>query len=250
MYNNPKINKLELFEYDHELCKGKKTNGSFQDYKKYIIKKPWGHEYLIYQSKEVSLWILNLDPKGSTSMHAHKLKDTYLIPINNKVRINLLEKLYYFSKKQIVLLPKKKFHQSKNINNTNLCLIEIELPNKKNDIIRHHDYYGRMENDFKKENNSNKQKKNNNYFNALNIEKKHYIDKKLALLNIKFKGDISNKYLKIFSKFEYFFILKGELTILDKNGKSKMIKKFIFYTSDLYMNYKFSTSKETDILFI
>ena len=89
-----KIKNLHLFEYDIELCKGKKTNGKFHDYKKYIIEKPWGSEFLAYQTKEVSLWVLNLIPNGSTSLHAHKLKDTYLIPINNSVRMNLLEKFW------------------------------------------------------------------------------------------------------------------------------------------------------------
>ena len=245
-----KIKNLHLFEYDIELCKGKKTNGKFHDYKKYIIEKPWGSEFLAYQTKEVSLWVLNLKPNGSTSLHAHKLKDTYLIPINNSVRMNLLEKLYYFKKKQIVFIPKKKFHQSKNINKSMLSLIEIELPNKKNDIIRHHDYYGRKDNDFKKENRINKLKTNNQFFNDLNQNKSFLINKGVAILSLKIKNDINKAIYEMFQYFDNFFILNGNLRLVNENGKNEIIKKFIFHKTDKKKKNKFLINKETDILFV
>lgn len=245
-----KIKCLELFEYDIELCKGKKTNGVYQDYKKYIIEKPWGNEFLAYQTKEVSLWVLNLISNGSTSLHAHKLKDTYLIPINNSVRMNLLEKLFYFRNKQIVFIPKKKFHQSKNINKTLLSLIEIELPNKKNDIVRHHDYYGRQDNDFEKENKINKLKINNQFFNNLRENKRFLLNQGIAIIRLKIKNDINKIITEMFKKFDNLFILKGNLCLINDNGKNKIIKKFIFHRIDKNKIIKFSIIKETDILFI
>lgn len=243
------IKVLSLFEYDYELCKGIKTDGNFYDYKKYIIEKPWGNEFLLYQTKNVSLWILNLISNGSTSLHAHKLKDTYLIPINNRVRMNNLDKLYNLKKKKIIFIPKKKFHQSKNINKSMLNLIEIELPNKKNDIIRHHDYYGRKDNSFKKENHKNKLKKNIFFFDGLKKKKQFLINKEIAIVRLKIGNNTDKIINDMFQKFNNFFILNGDLCLSNKNY-NKIIKKFVFYKTNKKKINTFSINKETDILFI
>ena len=40
--------------------KTSKIDSSKKDYSKVVVRKPWGYEYLTYQSKEVAVWILHL----------------------------------------------------------------------------------------------------------------------------------------------------------------------------------------------
>ena len=44
------------------------------DYSKIVVRKPWGYEYLTYQSKKIAVWILCLKKGQQTSMHAHPKK--------------------------------------------------------------------------------------------------------------------------------------------------------------------------------
>ena len=241
------LNKNYLTEYDLILSNKKKTTKKYTDYSKFIINKPWGNEFLIYQNKNISLWLLNLIGKSSTSLHSHKHKDTILIPINRKVRINLIEKLFYAKKKEIVLLPKKKFHQSYNFNKEILNLLEIETPNIKDDIIRHHDYYGRTENNFSFENKKNKIKKNKNLVNFKYKKKRNYFLQKAILIERFEKNQqiIFNK--KSLNIYKHFYILNGGLLNINETNK---INQFFFYQIDKCKKLKLICKKETDILFI
>lgn len=55
------------------------------DYSKIVVRKPWGYEYLTYQSKKIAVWILCLKKSQQTSMHAHPKKKTSLIVLDGEV---------------------------------------------------------------------------------------------------------------------------------------------------------------------
>jgi mannose-6-phosphate isomerase-like protein (cupin superfamily) len=236
-----------LTEYDTILSSKQKTTKIYKDYSKSIINKPWGNEFLIYQNKKISLWLLNLNGKSSTSLHCHKHKNTTLIPINNRVRVNLIEKLFYAKKKEIVFLPKRKFHQSYNFNNSILNLLEIETPNIKDDIIRHHDYYGRVENNFSIENKINKYKENKSLVIFNSKKKRKYFLNKKILIERFFPNQKINLNKKLFNNYIHFYILNGGL--LDIN-KIIDIDNFTFYQTNRLKELKLICKKETDILFI
>jgi hypothetical protein len=73
------INRFIYSELDEEALKGvssKKDDvkDNFSDYKKVVVKKPWGYEYLIFQSEHSAIWILYIKPNHQTSMHCHPQK--------------------------------------------------------------------------------------------------------------------------------------------------------------------------------
>ena len=39
-------------KYDLKNCNYKKTDNKYVDYSKFVIKKPWGYEHLIFQNKK------------------------------------------------------------------------------------------------------------------------------------------------------------------------------------------------------
>ena len=57
---------------------------------KRIVFKPWGHEYVVYRYKNVlSVTLLNINPKKSTSLHCHPKKKTGFVLLNGKALIQL-----------------------------------------------------------------------------------------------------------------------------------------------------------------
>jgi len=58
------------------------------------IKKPWGHEYLLYQNNEVAIWHLFINPYHQTSLHSHPNKKTGLLVPIDKEDIVRLEDAY------------------------------------------------------------------------------------------------------------------------------------------------------------
>lgn len=106
-------------------------------------KKPWGHESLAYQSSEVAIWHLFINPWQSTSLHCHPNKKTGLVVLNGAARVSFLsgkEKLFAGEK---VILRQGVFHSTTNMSNETLQLFEIETPVDKSDIVRIDDHYGR-----------------------------------------------------------------------------------------------------------
>ena len=71
----PKISIFNLSNKDIKiLTKKKQISYKNIDYSKLVVRKPWGYEYLTFQSKKVAVWILCLKKGQQTSMHAHPKK--------------------------------------------------------------------------------------------------------------------------------------------------------------------------------
>ena len=71
---NTKLSKI--IENNFEI---KTTKRNRVDYKSKICVKPWGHEFLIYESKKIGIWFLKIINGHATSLHTHFNKDTFLI---------------------------------------------------------------------------------------------------------------------------------------------------------------------------
>jgi mannose-6-phosphate isomerase-like protein (cupin superfamily) len=110
---------------------------------KNIIKKPWGYEYLVFQSEEVALWFLYISKGHKTSFHSHPNKTTGLIVLNGNVEVSFFNDKIHLSKFDKTMIRKGLFHSTESLNDDGSFLFEIETPNNKIDLVRFKDEYGR-----------------------------------------------------------------------------------------------------------
>lgn len=150
----------------------------------YVVSKPWGEEYILYQNNLLAVWLLKLNSGQKTSFHCHPKKKTGFILLSGEVEI----KLGFYEKKILNGLSKLMirpglFHETKTISKKDSFIIEIEVPNKKNDIVRFKDKYGRQNKDIE----------GKSHFSALPLdtftlfEKKNKFKKKYQNLNFEIK---------------------------------------------------------------
>jgi len=118
------------------------------DYKNKICLKPWGYEYLAYESNKIGIWILKMNFGHKTSLHTHFKKDTTLIVINGCIKLNLIDNYLILPIMSIINIPKYKFHSIECLSNE-ILVLEIEIFNEnlnfsdKNDVLRIDDIYNR-----------------------------------------------------------------------------------------------------------
>lgn len=99
-------------------------------------KKPWCWERVIYETPEIAIWLLKINPWESTSQHSHPNKKTGLIVVEGAAEVSFLsgnQRLFSGDKIQI---RNGVFHQTRNPISSPLYLLEIESPNKKDDLVR------------------------------------------------------------------------------------------------------------------
>lgn len=109
-----------------------------------VIPKPWGLEFRVYCDTFFDVWKLMLLPGKSTSTHCHPRKETALLCLSGNGRISFLnQKSYLVSAGDAVFIPKGVFHNTENIGNSTLDLVEVETPRNKFDLVRLSDLYGR-----------------------------------------------------------------------------------------------------------
>lgn len=121
------------------------------DYSNYIVRKPWGYEYLVYENDQIAIWMLHIARKRSTSMHCHPNKTTNLILLSGQLRCEGLNWKQDLNPLDFVRIDKGVFHSSKALSLENIYppsengsfLIEIESPVDKGDLVRAKDSYGR-----------------------------------------------------------------------------------------------------------
>jgi rfaE bifunctional protein nucleotidyltransferase chain/domain len=145
------ITQLFLTEKELNIIKNIKINkiNNKIDYKKKICIKPWGYEYLAFESTKIGIWILHINKNNKTSLHTHFNKDTILIVISGCIKLNLIDDNYkLLSIFDIVNIPKNKFHGIESIADSSI-IVEIEIYNDsinfsdKNDLFRINDIYNR-----------------------------------------------------------------------------------------------------------
>lgn len=240
---NFKPKEIDLYNSNH------KSDKKYSNLSKKIINKPWGYEFVIFQNKKFAIWVLCIRPKKYTSMHCHVLKKTILIPLSNKLRISTLDQIFY--NKKIYNIYPKVFHQTYNGGLANKYLIEIEFPNLKNDIVRLHDYYGRISNKFSKENKLNSIKKNNYLLKKntrvknLKFGKKNFI----FLQNFSSKRALNLENYK--KKFNYLIVLNGNIKCFkEKSKKTILYAENVYNLKEIILSKKIITQNDTQMLII
>lgn len=115
------------------------------------VKKPWGHEYLVYENEHVELWFLRINHGQSTSMHCHPIKTTGLILLDGEIKLSFLADFKYVKSLDKAMLRRGLFHRTEAISTDGAFLFEVETPKDKNDLIRLNDRYGRSASPYENE---------------------------------------------------------------------------------------------------
>jgi len=110
------------------------------------VKKPWGSEYIVYQNKDVAVWLLTIEPGKSTSLHCHPKKKTGFILLSGEAQVDLgfYDKKNLTSPSKLMIRPGL-FHSTKALSKNDISILEIETPIDKNDLVRFKDSFGREE---------------------------------------------------------------------------------------------------------
>ena len=152
---------LELSDSDLYLSNNfKKSIFEKVDYRNKVCVKPWGIEFLIFESQKLGTWFLKINNNFGTSTHTHFQKDTIMIILSGKVRLNMVNDYQVFAEGSVIYIPKKKFHGLNSLSEYSY-VIEIEIFDEdvnfsdKNDLLRLVDNYKR---------------ENIGYANSVNIE--------------------------------------------------------------------------------
>jgi len=157
------IYKLEVSQSDFSALENRKNNlADNLDYNDSIVKKPWGYEYLVFENKNVAIWMLHISRMQKTSMHSHPNKTTALILLGgDKAKISSIDKEYILKESDCLMIDKSAFHQTEAISDISnipmsqngIWVMEIESPVDKSDLVRLKDNYGRVGNAYEGESN-------------------------------------------------------------------------------------------------
>ena len=114
-----------------------------------VCVKPWGYEFLVYESSKLGIWFLKIVEGQQTSLHTHFHKDTLLFCLSGSAKINFTDgKQQELSALESVYIPKYKFHGIGSFS-PHTFLLEIEIFDSsasfsdKNDLLRIDDMYKR-----------------------------------------------------------------------------------------------------------
>lgn len=113
------------------------------DFDGYIINKPWGSEFLIYQDKHIGIWFLHIKKNQSTSFHAHPLKKSALVVLSGEVVFSTLNEWYDLGPLDAINIDSGVFHTTRATSLYGSYVLEVETPPIKHDLIRLKDEYGR-----------------------------------------------------------------------------------------------------------
>jgi len=113
------------------------------DYRGCVVQKPWGFEFLAYDTPEVAVWRLRINTGHSTSMHCHPRKRTALIVLSGEALCHVFGKRFALKTHDVLVLEPGVFHATKSTCAQGLDLIEVETPRCKTDLARLNDLYGR-----------------------------------------------------------------------------------------------------------
>ncbi len=113
------------------------------DFSKVVVRKPWGYEYLWHQNAAVAVWVLHLTTGSATSMHCHARKRTSLIILSGAVICSTFDDRYPLAAGQAVVLEPGVFHTTMAVSPGGACVMEVETPPLKGDLLRYRDNFGR-----------------------------------------------------------------------------------------------------------
>ncbi len=204
------------------------------NYETNIIKKPWGHEYLVYENENVGLWLLHILPNHSTSMHCHPKKTTGLVLLDGTAEVSFLADSRVINSLDKIMIRRGLFHSTKAISADGVLLFEIETPKDKHDLVRLNDHYGRSHKPY--EDSTHQQQKTNTCLSIKEPELNKFNNYEFANCNITIKtindikiiNDKKDDDLIIFLKGGMMRIIDGVshcVTIPGDVGFGKIIKQ-------------------------
>ena len=210
---------INILETEKNIIKNnifiKEEKHNYVDYKNVVCIKPWGYEFLAYQSDKIGMWFLKIMKGHSTSLHCHFNKDTFIIVIKGSAIINLVDnKVINLNSMSSIFLPHYNFHGLSSFSDETY-LLEIEIFNNKttfsdkNDLLRINDQYKRKNTGY--ESSINTVNDNLELYNFFSIE--NNFEKNIE--NVDFKViELSEDILKTFDlsyfdRYNYNILLDG-----------------------------------------
>jgi len=207
---------LKVLEQEYKIIDNnqiKVVNSDYVDYKEKICIKPWGYEFLIYESHKLGIWYLKIMKDHGTSLHTHFNKDTLIIVIAGTAKLTFINnEVISLEPMKSVFIPKNKFHALSSFSDE-VFIMEIEIFNKttnfsnKNDLLRIDDNYNRKRTGYESSVSLSDDLTNYDYFYLSQL-----FSKKIFNTSIKVEPFSTN----ILEKSGYNIIIDGELYL---NGK-------------------------------
>jgi len=127
---------------EHECPKDSNLNNT--NFSGVVVNKPWGYEYLMFQTPEVSIWMLYIKKGFSTSMHCHPNKKTSLLVISGEALCSTLNESFEIRETEGVIYNKGVFHITEALSENGIFVMEVETPSDKTDLFRLKDKYKRV----------------------------------------------------------------------------------------------------------
>lgn len=113
------------------------------DFENVIVNKPWGYEYLMYQSDKIGIWYLHIAKGRQTSLHCHPGKKTGYILLSGEAEVTFLNDSTHLEAVSKLMLREGLFHSTKALSQDGVYVIEVESPPDKTNLVRFDDAYGR-----------------------------------------------------------------------------------------------------------
>lgn len=118
------------------------------DYRRMVVVKPWGYEFLMFENEHVAIWYLAIQKDHATSMHCHPSKRTALSLLMGKALCNTFRHRNFLSAGDSLIIDSGAFHSTKALSMEGVALLEMETPPDKLDLVRLEDGYGRENNGY------------------------------------------------------------------------------------------------------
>ena len=211
-----------------------RVNSSQINYFDKVNIKPWGKEYLAYQSNKIGIWILHINKEHETSTHCHFKKDSILIPLQGCFKINLFNGYKIIHALDSLYVSRNIFHGI-HAYSDDAILLEIEVYTEqisytdKNDLLRLRDIYVR-DNDKYETSITETTPKENEIMNFHNERTFNLKDSKIKILDIS-----NNNFNCRLENIDKAIILEGSIFI---NGANISAGSFV----DLNNNYSLLTN--------
>lgn len=115
-----------------------------------IVTKPWGYEYIAYQTDKVAVKVLHINAYESTSLHCHPNKSTGLVIVDGQAIIKFIADQSIHTAPSKRMIRRGLFHQTMAISEEGVIMLEIETPIDQDDLVRLSDSYGRTNQGYEK----------------------------------------------------------------------------------------------------
>jgi quercetin dioxygenase-like cupin family protein len=116
-----------------------------KNFHNFIVRKPWGQEYLCYQNEELAIWLLHIKEGHKTSFHCHPNKNTGFIVLGGEVELSFMRNQLKLSTLDKIHIFRARFHSTRAVSPGGAFVMEIETPEDKHDLVRLEDAYGRKD---------------------------------------------------------------------------------------------------------